>query len=130
VAQKLTANEIEGFRRELLARLTVLYREVRQDLREAMLRHLFAQDEPRDEGDESLRTQLRDLTTTLDEREGRLAQAIEAALERIARGTFGVCVDCGQPIERGRLRLLPWAARCLDDQQALESATQARPPSM
>lgn len=37
---------------------------------------------------------------------------IEAALARIADGTFGECVACGEPIAEERLQAVPHAARC------------------
>lgn len=36
----------------------------------------------------------------------------EAALHRIAAGTYGRCADCGAPIAEARLRALPTALRC------------------
>ncbi|MBP1843848.1 RNA polymerase-binding transcription factor DksA [Rhizobium petrolearium] len=38
--------------------------------------------------------------------------AIEAALARIAGGTFGTCVRCGQPISEKRLDAVPHAPLC------------------
>ena len=38
--------------------------------------------------------------------------ALEAALERIAAGTFGICVDCGSQIQTGRLMAYPYFSRC------------------
>lgn len=37
---------------------------------------------------------------------------IEAALARIADGTFGDCVACGEPISEERLNVVPHAPRC------------------
>lgn len=37
---------------------------------------------------------------------------IEAALARIADGTFGTCVACGEEISEERLEAVPHAARC------------------
>ena len=37
---------------------------------------------------------------------------IQAALGRIADGTFGVCVACSEPISEERLNAVPHAARC------------------
>jgi DnaK suppressor protein len=37
---------------------------------------------------------------------------IDAALERLARGTFGACVSCEAPIEIERLEAIPEAERC------------------
>jgi len=39
---------------------------------------------------------------------------IDAALDRIERGEFGICVACGEEIAPGRLDLVPHAARCRD----------------
>ena len=44
--------------------------------------------------------------------EGHLAQ-IDEALERVAAGTYGVCVSCGQPIPAGRLEARPSARTCV-----------------
>ncbi len=53
------------------------------------------------------------LLLRLSERERRELGEIDAALERIDDGTFGVCQDCGGPIGRGRLRAVPEARRCV-----------------
>ncbi|SDZ93920.1 TraR/DksA family transcriptional regulator [Rubrimonas cliftonensis] len=39
-------------------------------------------------------------------------RAIEAALDRIEEGEFGVCVACGGAIAAGRLDAVPHAPRC------------------
>jgi RNA polymerase-binding transcription factor DksA len=56
----------------------------------------------------------------LDDLERRQVEAAEAALERIARGTYGVCVDCGKAIPRARLDAVPSTERCEADQERLE----------
>jgi DnaK suppressor protein len=45
---------------------------------------------------------------------------IEAALKRIADGSFGVCVGCGDDIQSRRLEALPWTQFCLRCQGELE----------
>lgn len=47
---------------------------------------------------------------------------IDAALERIDRGTYGLCIDCGEPIDPARLKALPTATRCLRCQNRYERA--------
>jgi DnaK suppressor protein len=37
---------------------------------------------------------------------------IEAALERLAHGDYGLCHECGEFIELERLRVLPFTLRC------------------
>ena len=43
--------------------------------------------------------------------------ADRAAKGRIASGEYGVCADCGKPIEEKRLEAVPWALYCLKDQE-------------
>lgn len=38
--------------------------------------------------------------------------AIDHALGRIASGTYGICIDCGEPISQKRLESVPTALRC------------------
>ncbi|HLX47156.1 MAG TPA: TraR/DksA C4-type zinc finger protein [Streptosporangiaceae bacterium] len=42
----------------------------------------------------------------------RLAQ-IEAALRRLAGGSYGLCVTCGQPVAAARLAARPETATCI-----------------
>lgn len=39
---------------------------------------------------------------------------IDAALDRIAHGTYGICVTCGDPIGEDRLDVLPHTPKCRD----------------
>ncbi|WP_199221860.1 TraR/DksA C4-type zinc finger protein [Limnohabitans sp. 2KL-17] len=45
---------------------------------------------------------------------------IEAALERIQAGTFGLCTDCGVTVPANRLTAYPTAKRCIDCQTLVE----------
>jgi DnaK suppressor protein len=45
---------------------------------------------------------------------------IRSALDRIADGSFGVCVECGERIPARRLQVLPWARCCVSCQAELE----------
>lgn len=39
--------------------------------------------------------------------------AVEAALARLADGTYGTCTVCHRPIAAERLEAIPWAATCV-----------------
>ena len=39
---------------------------------------------------------------------------VDAALARLANGTYGHCERCGKPISEARLEAMPAARRCLD----------------
>jgi RNA polymerase-binding protein DksA len=50
-----------------------------------------------------------------------LLNQVNTALEKLDRGTFGICDACGRPIKKARLQALPFATLCLDCQDRLES---------
>ena len=47
-------------------------------------------------------------------------EKIEKAMSKIDEGTYGLCDRCGKPIEKARLKALPYANLCLKDKQAEE----------
>ena len=49
-----------------------------------------------------------------------LIERIDKALVKIGEGTYGLCDRCGKPIEKLRLKALPYANLCLKDKQAEE----------
>ncbi|MEW8978653.1 MAG: yteA family sporulation protein [Symbiobacterium sp.] len=46
---------------------------------------------------------------------------IDAALERMERGDYGICEDCGRPIAPERLEVFPSATTCVECQQRREA---------
>ena len=44
---------------------------------------------------------------------------IDRALARMSEGTYGICTRCGKPIEKARLKALPYVELCIKDAQAL-----------
>ena len=48
-------------------------------------------------------------------------RAIDAALLRIAQGSYGVCTECGAAIDVQRLRASPTAQRCVSCQVSYEN---------
>lgn len=50
---------------------------------------------------------------------------IEAALARMTRGSFGICVACGDEIQTRRLQAVPWTQFCLSCQEELEEEVGA-----
>lgn len=70
-----------------------------------------------------------DLASETFEREKDLAIAesvesllnqVETAIEKVDRGTYGICDACGRPIKKARLQALPFATLCLECQGRLE----------
>lgn len=57
----------------------------------------------------------------LKQTDAKILQAIDEALMRIEKGTYGVCRDCGEPIAEARLNAIPWTRVCItckENQQA------------
>lgn len=50
---------------------------------------------------------------------------VERAMERLERGTYGVCEACGNPIVMARLEALPATRFCVQDQAAAERQLSA-----
>ncbi len=50
-----------------------------------------------------------EFTLGLVESERKLLREIDEALMRIKNGTYGVCIESGQPISKARLEVRPWA---------------------
>jgi len=49
----------------------------------------------------------------LKQTDAKILQAIEEALYRIDKGTYGVCRDCGEMIAEARLNAIPWTRVCI-----------------
>jgi DnaK suppressor protein len=54
------------------------------------------------------------LTSSLKERDQKTIRDIDAALERMAVGEYGLCENCGNEIGIGRLRALPTTQLCIE----------------
>lgn len=82
-----------------------------------------------DSGDESIADLISSLNARELERESREVADIEAALDRIKQGVYGVCVDCDGVIDAGRLDAYPTAKRCVECQRIKDGVKQ-RPPTI
>jgi len=49
-----------------------------------------------------------------------LKERIDKALAKIDEGSYGLCDRCGKPIEKARIKALPYANLCIEDKQAEE----------
>ena len=49
----------------------------------------------------------------LKQTDAKILNAINEALERIEKGSYGVCRDCGEPIAEARLNAIPWTRVCI-----------------
>ena len=84
-------------------------------------------------GEESSDQHMADVGTITHDREmdesiqgntERLLAQVKRALAKMDEGTYGVCDRCGKPIEEDRLRAVPYATLCMQDQRLLERSGQ------
>lgn len=83
------------------------------NLKEESVREADLNDQATIETDRSLELRARD-------RERKLLNKIDAALERINNGTFGYCEDTGEPISLERLEARPIATLSIEAQERHE----------
>lgn len=73
-----------------------------------------------DAGDEALAALVADTEHAETTRDVRELQELERAARRLADGSYGVCIDCGDDIPVARLRAYPGASRCVRCQSVYE----------
>jgi DnaK suppressor protein len=78
-------------------------------------------------GDVGLDDEMADAGTATFEREKDLSieqnvrdllQKVDRALKRMEEGVYGICERCGKPIEKARIKALPYVDLCIRDAQA------------
>ena len=104
---RVTLKQLEG---ELLAGLE----KSEADARES------ASAEVEDPIDQANTDMVKDLVLDEESRDYDKLRLVREALERIDEGTFGICMDCGREIPEARLKAVPWAAYCVEDQEKRE----------
>ena len=62
----------------------------------------------------------REIDYTLGDNAEQVISEIDAALQRIEDGTYGVCASCGREIPPARLEANPWASLCIDCKRKAE----------
>jgi len=63
--------------------------------------------------DQATDSQAREVVYALSSAEGNMIRLIDGALERLDEGEYGVCIACGEPIQKRRLQAVPWATHCV-----------------
>ena len=78
--------------------------------------------EPRSDDDAETGTATfeRERTMSLARNARQTIIQIERALDRIEAGSYGLCINCGEPIAVERLEALPQAVDCLDCRRKAE----------
>ncbi len=122
VVAKLSQKEKDDLRARLLeeqgelqAQLTGIEEDTFSASQSEMMGDVGLDDEVADAGTATFERE-KDLSIEQNVRD--LLQKIDRALERLDAGTYGVCERCGKPIEKARIKALPYADLCIKDAQA------------
>jgi DnaK suppressor protein len=115
--------------KQLIAHRTALSQK-RAELKSSLALHantkILAGDRLTDSLDQSAHALETVVQVRLRENQSRLLRAIEAALDRIDRGTFGDCESCRQSIPAVRLSAVPWARMCRECKEQQDSELAPR----
>jgi RNA polymerase-binding transcription factor DksA len=76
-------------------------------------------------GDQGTETHEQELDETTEMMLAAEAEQVELAQQRLAEGKYGICIDCGKEIPRGRLEAIPESVRCVEDQARYEATLRA-----
>jgi RNA polymerase-binding protein DksA len=119
---KLTTQEIdelrtrlESEREELAAQLTTIEDQAFAATQSDMSGDVGVDDESADAGTATFE---REKELSIEQNVRDLIQKIDRALKRIDDGTYGICEVCGKPIEKARIKALPYVDLCIKDAQA------------
>jgi RNA polymerase-binding protein DksA len=117
----LDRQELYDFKDRLRERALQLRAEIRGTLeKSADETHADIVKDVRDMEDDSFSNLIVDTRLAEIDRDAVELRRIDNAMRRIAEGSFGTCVDCGQEIPKPRLQAEPTAARCVRCQELYE----------
>src|ERR1700688_812359 len=118
----MTKTELNRFRAVLTARVAELDRFTRN-------RDGITVERSADQLDEIQAASQRALAVCNLDREFNHLRDARAALRRIGEGSFGTCQECDEDIHPKRLTAVPWAAFCIQCQEAVDrNLDEMRPP--
>ena len=121
MTRNLQNKQLESLQAAMRARQVQLREEIRQALIKSDSEHyLQIADSVRELEDESFADLIVDVGLAEIDRDLDELRAIDAALLRVADGSYGVCEACDKPIDVKRLTLTPQALRCIDCQTIFE----------
>ncbi|WP_447598159.1 TraR/DksA family transcriptional regulator [Nitrospira sp. Nam80] len=123
--QTIHEGRTERLRQLLIARR----QEIQHQIDELLAQHRADQIQLREESvadaeDLSTRDSASHQQLSILEVRNQMRLQVEAALQRLDEGTYGVCEDCLTPINEERLKAMPFARRCIDCQRHAELLEQ------
>lgn len=110
--KKLTKTKLNNFQSLFVKRRSEILIKVKNSDQEL--------DADGDEVDAVQALQLHEVASQLSGRDVQMIKNIDAALDRITKGTFGLCEMCDESIGEKRLMAMPHCVLCIDCQEHAE----------
>jgi len=114
-----SAKDLDDFRKLLLDKREALFKSVGY-LKESSINTLLDEYSGNHStysyhmADQGTDSQEREKAFFFAHREGRYLDHLEKALERLGKGNFGRCIECGNLISKARLEAVPHARLCIE----------------
>ncbi len=113
----MTKKIMEGYRKRLLDKK----RDVTNAYNKNKTYGRLTEDEgTQDLADKASSAYTKEFLYSLSNTDREALQRVDEALVRIDKGKFGVCVECGDDLNRKRLEAVPWASHCISCQEKIE----------
>jgi DnaK suppressor protein len=116
-AVRMSKKEMEKYRRlleEKKAALSVDIAKTRSAEEET------SEELTQDIADKAVSSYTREFLYSLTDGERSTLLQIDDAIARIDDGSYGFCINCGQPMAEKRLTAVPWAPYCVECQELSE----------
>ena len=126
---RLTKQEVGVYRKKVFAERERIIMEIGR-IEEAITDSTTGQD-----GSKKTSNHLADLGTDFQEKEknfyyasqeGHYLRSLDKAIERMDRGIYGICEDCGELVSFKRLDAVPGARRCIKCMNKFEKDMRGR----
>lgn len=117
----LSMQQIDGLRSQIEKELARIVNETREEMRPDLKEnYVDIVGSVPDIGDEAVADILIDTDNAIIGRHLQQVRDMDAALERIRTGVYGVCVGCASEVGFERLTVYPTAKRCIECQSSHE----------
>jgi DnaK suppressor protein len=113
----MTKKQMEAYRKRLLDK--------KRDVADAYLKNKTYGRQTEDEGTQDLADKASSAYTkeflySLSNADRDILRRVDEALQRVDKGTFGTCAECGDELNKKRLEAVPWASHCIACQEKIE----------
>ncbi len=116
--QTFSAQEIEEVKKTLIGMKKAIFKEIDAGIKEGSSKD--STEYRGDNYDIASSERDRELSYMLGDRERKKVREIDNALIKIKEGTYGVCDECGEPISKKRLKVIPYSNLCINCQSRAE----------